>query len=69
MVFFYGIFVFIFYGLVMEENIKVVIFFGFYLMVFFNVVVFFGVLLGGIIYDKFGRRLSIVFGGLIFVIL
>lgn len=67
-VFLYGILAFILYGSATEENIKAVTSLGLYLMALFNVAVLLGALPGGIIYDKLGRRLSIVLGGLIFAI-
>ncbi|ASJ02429.1 transporter [Thermococcus profundus] len=67
-VFLYGILAFILYGSAGEENIKAVTSLGLYLMALFNVTVLIGALPGGIIYDKLGRRLSIILGGVIFAI-
>ncbi len=67
-IFLYGILAFILYGSASEENIKAVTSLGLYLMALFNVTVLIGALPGGIIYDKLGRRLSIILGGIIFAL-
>ena len=67
-IFLYGILAYILYGSATEENIKAVTSLGLYLMALFNITVLLGALPGGIIYDKLGRRLSIVLGGLIFAL-
>ncbi len=68
-IFLYGILAYILHGSATEENVKAVTSLGLYLMALFNVTVLIGALPGGgIIYDKLGRRLSIILGGLIFAI-
>jgi len=67
-IFLYGILAYILYGSATEENIKAVTSLGLYLMALFNITVLLGALPGGIIYDKLGRRLSIILGGLIFAL-
>ncbi|MDV3103415.1 MFS transporter [Thermococcus waiotapuensis] len=67
-IFLYGILAFILYGSATEENINTVTPMGLYLMALFNVAVLLGSLPGGYIYDKVGRRLSIILGGLIFAL-
>lgn len=66
--FLYGILAFILYGSATEENIKAVTSLGLYLMALFNVTVLLGAIPGGVLYDRLGRRLSIVLGGLVFAI-
>ncbi|AJC70992.1 transporter [Thermococcus guaymasensis DSM 11113] len=66
--FLYGILAYILHGSATEENIKAVTSLGLYLMALFNVTVLIGALPGGIIYDKLGRRLSIIIGGVIFAL-
>ncbi|NJE75543.1 MFS transporter [Thermococcus sp. ES12] len=67
-IFLYGILAYILHGSASEENIKAVTSLGLYLMALFNVTVLLGALPGGIIYDRLGRRLSIVLGGVIFAL-
>lgn len=67
-IFLYGILAFILHGSATEENVKAVTSFGLYLMALFNITVLLGALPGGIIYDKLGRRLSIILGGIIFAL-
>ena len=67
-IFLYGILAYILHGSATEENIKAVTSLGLYLMALFNVTVLIGALPGGIIYDKLGRRLSIILGGVIFAL-
>ncbi len=67
-IFLYGILAYILYGSATEENIKAVTSLGLYLMALFNITVLLGALPGGIIYDKLGRRLSIILGGIIFAL-
>ena len=67
-IFLYGILAYILYGSASEENVKAVTSLGLLLMALFNVTVLVGALPGGIIYDKLGRRLSIILGGVIFAI-
>ncbi|AFK21652.1 major facilitator superfamily permease [Pyrococcus sp. ST04] len=67
-IFLYGILAYILYGSATEENIKAVTSLGLLLMALFNVTVLIGALPGGIIYDKLGRRLSIILGGIIFAL-
>ena len=67
-IFLYGILAFILHGSATEENVKAVTSLGLYLMALFNITVLFGALPGGIIYDKLGRRLSIILGGIIFAL-
>ncbi|WP_297457909.1 MFS transporter [Thermococcus sp.] len=67
-IFLYGILAYILYGSADEESIKAVTSLGLYLMALFNVTVLLGALPGGIIYDRLGRRLSIILGGLIFAL-
>ncbi|HIP74669.1 MAG TPA: MFS transporter [Thermococcus paralvinellae] len=67
-IFLYGILAFILHGSATEENVKAVTSLGLYLMALFNITVLLGALPGGIIYDKLGRRLSIVLGGIIFAL-
>ncbi|ASJ10083.1 transporter [Thermococcus sp. P6] len=67
-IFLYGILAYILHGSATEENVKAVTSLGLYLMALFNVTVLLGALPGGIIYDKLGRRLSIVLGGLTFAL-
>jgi len=67
-IFLYGILAFILYGSATEENIKAVTSLGLYLMALFNVTVLLGAVPGGYLYDKLGRRLSIVLGGLLFAV-
>ena len=65
-IFLYGIIAYILYGKTDEEHIKMVTSMGLLLMALFNVTVLIGALPGGYIYDKIGRRLSIIIGALIF---
>ncbi|NJE06031.1 MFS transporter [Thermococcus sp. M36] len=67
-IFLYGILAYILHGSATEENVKAVTSLGLYLMALFNVTVLLGALPGGIIYDKLGRRLSIILGGVIFAL-
>ncbi|WP_457752623.1 MFS transporter [Thermococcus sp.] len=67
-IFLYGILAFILHGSATEENVKAVTSLGLYLMALFNITVLLGALPGGIIYDKLGRRLSIILGGIIFAL-
>ncbi|AFL94630.1 major facilitator superfamily permease 2 [Thermococcus cleftensis] len=67
-IFLYGILAYILHGSASEENIKAVTSLGLYLMALFNVTVLLGALPGGIIYDRLGRRLSIIVGGVIFAL-
>lgn len=67
-IFLYGILAFILHGSASEENVKAVTSLGLYLMALFNVTVLLGALPGGIIYDKIGRRLSIIVGGVVFAL-
>jgi len=67
-IFLYGILAYILHGSATEENVKAVTSLGLYLMALFNVTVLLGALPGGILYDKLGRRLSIVLGGLTFAL-
>ncbi|ASJ01685.1 MFS transporter [Thermococcus gorgonarius] len=67
-IFLYGILAYILKGSASQENIKAVTSLGLYLMALFNVTVLVGSLPGGMIYDKIGRRLSIILGGLVFAI-
>ncbi|ADT83196.1 MFS transporter [Thermococcus barophilus] len=67
-IFLYGILAFILHGAATEENVKAVTSLGLYLMALFNITVLLGALPGGIIYDKLGRRLSIILGGIIFAL-
>lgn len=67
-IFLYGIIAFILKGAATKENIDAVTSMGLYLMALFNVAVLVGSLPGGYIYDRVGRRLSIIIGGLIFAL-
>ncbi len=67
-IFLYGILAFILHGSATEENVKAVTSLGLYLMALFNITVLLGALPGGIIYDRLGRRLSIILGGIIFAL-
>ncbi|NJD99110.1 MFS transporter [Thermococcus sp. LS1] len=67
-IFLYGILAYILHGSASEENVKAVTSLGLYLMALFNVTVLLGALPGGLIYDKLGRRLSIILGGVIFAL-
>ncbi|CAB49188.1 MFS transporter [Pyrococcus abyssi] len=67
-IFLYGILAYILYGEATEENVKMVTSLGLFLMALFNVTVLIGALPGGILYDKVGRRLSIIIGGIIFAL-
>ncbi|NJE84785.1 MFS transporter [Thermococcus sp. CX2] len=67
-IFLYGILAYILHGSASEENVKAVTSLGLYLMALFNITVLLGALPGGLIYDKLGRRLSIILGGLIFAL-
>ncbi|ASJ15627.1 transporter [Thermococcus chitonophagus] len=67
-IFLYGILAYILYGSASEANVKAVTSLGLMLMALFNVTVLIGALPGGIIYDKLGRRLSIILGGIIFAL-
>ncbi|MDK2463171.1 MAG: MFS transporter [Candidatus Korarchaeota archaeon] len=67
-IFLYGILAFILYGSATKEAVDSVTPLGLYLMALFNVAVLLGSLPGGYIYDRVGRRLSIVIGGLIFAL-
>ncbi|AEH25483.1 MFS transporter [Pyrococcus yayanosii] len=67
-IFLYGILAYILHGSASEENVKAVTSLGLYLMALFNVTVLIGALPGGIVYDKLGRRLSIIIGGLVFAL-
>ena len=67
-IFLYGILAYILYGSANEGNVKAVTSLGLFLMALFNVTVLIGALPGGIIYDRIGRRLSIILGGIIFAI-
>ncbi|ANF23013.1 MFS transporter [Thermococcus piezophilus] len=67
-IFLYGILAYVLHGSASEENVKAVTSLGLYLMALFNITVLLGALPGGLIYDKLGRRLSIILGGLIFAL-
>jgi len=67
-IFLYGIMAFILKGAATKENIDAVTSMGLYLMALFNVAVLAGSLPGGYLYDRVGRRLSIIIGGLIFAL-
>ncbi|MCD6372213.1 MAG: MFS transporter [Thermococcus sp.] len=67
-IFLYGILAFVLKGAATKENIDAVTSMGLYLMALFNVAVLVGSLPGGYIYDRVGRRLSIIIGGLIFAL-
>ncbi|NJE01731.1 MFS transporter [Thermococcus sp. JdF3] len=67
-IFLYGIIAFILKGNATPETIDAVTSMGLYLMALFNVAVLIGSLPGGYVYDRVGRRLSIIIGGLIFAL-
>lgn len=64
--FFYGILAYILHGSATQGNVKAVTSLGLYLMALFSVMSLLGALIGGMIYDKLGRRLSIIIGSIIF---
>ncbi len=65
-IFLYGILGYVLYNSATEEVIKSVTSLGLLLMALFNITVLVGSLPGGYVYDKVGRRISIIIGGLIF---
>lgn len=67
-IFLYGIIAFILKGSATAENVNAVTSLGLYLMALFNIAVLLGSLPGGYIYDKVGRRISIILGGFIFAL-
>ena len=67
-IFLYGILAFILYGTATEAAVDRVTSMGLYLMAMFNVAVLLGSLPGGYIYDRIGRRLSIILGGFVFAL-
>ncbi len=67
-IFLYGILAYILYGSASETYVKGVTSLGLMLMALFNVTVLLGSLPGGLIYDKVGRRMSIILGGVVFAL-
>ena len=67
-IFLYGILAYILHGSATEANVKEVTSLGLMLMALFNVTVLLGSLPGGLLYDKVGRRASIILGSLVFAL-
>ncbi len=67
-IFLYGILAYILYGAATEAYVKSVTSLGLMLMALFNVTVLLGSLPGGLLYDRVGRRISIILGSLVFAL-
>ena len=63
-----GIIAYIIYGDASEAHVEAVTSMGLFMMALFNITVLIGSFPGGIIYDRIGRRLSIIVGGLLFAL-
>ncbi|MDK2372907.1 MAG: MFS transporter [Candidatus Korarchaeota archaeon] len=67
-IFLFGILAYILRGAATELDVKAVTSLGLLLMALFNVTVLVGSIPGGIIYDRIGRRVSIVAGSVVFAL-
>ncbi len=67
-IFLFGILAYILRGAATELDVKAVTSLGLLLMALFNVTVLVGSIPGGIIYDRIGRRISIIAGSVVFAL-
>ncbi len=67
-IFLFGILAYILRGAATEADVRAVTSLGLLLMALFNVTVLVGSLPGGLMYDRVGRRISIVLGSLVFAL-
>ncbi len=67
-IFLFGILAYILRGAASELDVKAVTSLGLLLMALFNITVLVGSIPGGIIYDRIGRRISIVAGSVVFAL-
>ena len=67
-IFLFGILAYILRGAATELDVKAVTSLGLLLMALFNVTVLVGSIPGGIIYDRIGRRISIIGGSVVFAL-
>ncbi len=67
-IFLFGILAYILRGAATELDVKAVTSLGLLLMALFNITVLVGSIPGGIIYDRIGRRISIVAGSVVFAL-
>ncbi len=67
-IFLFGILAYILRGAATELDVKAVTSLGLLLMALFNITVLVGSIPGGIIYDRIGRRVSIVAGSVVFAL-
>ncbi|MDK2383571.1 MAG: MFS transporter, partial [Candidatus Korarchaeota archaeon] len=67
-IFLFGILAYILRGAATELDVKAVTSLGLLLMALFNITVLVGSIPGGVIYDRIGRRVSIVAGSVVFAL-